>query len=469
MLGLGLSALLLAGTAAAAQRPLETAIAGSGTFFGDDAGLAFGRTRDAGASTARLSFSWREAAPERPKDPTDPDDSAYRWRGLDRAVQLAFAQGLRPFIGINDAPSWAERGGGGRGGTNLPDPGELGRFAEAAARRYSGNFAGLPRVQLFEAWNEPNASFFLYPQERRGRPVSPAHYRLMLNAFAAGVHRVHADNRVIAGSLFPFVIKTRNAQSIGPLRFMRELLCMSKRLRPRKRCGEPVQFDIWGHHPYTSGGPTHRAGSPDSVSIRELPRMRRLLRAADRFKRIVHSGPLPFWVTEFSWDSKPPDPNGVPSGLHARWVAEALYRMWRSGVSLVTWFQLRDDAANGRPNSQVFQSGLYLRCSNGIECDRPKLALNAFRFPFVAFRKGRRVSIWGRTPGGQPASVIVEQAVGGGWRPVIELRTNNVGVFTKRVRARKRGALRARLAGGGPEALPFSLKRPRDRRVNPFG
>jgi hypothetical protein len=468
VLGLGLAALLPAGTIAA-ERPLDTAIAGSGTFFTQDAGLAFERTRDAGASTVQLSFSWREAAPERPEEPANPNDSVYRWSGLDRAVRLSFAQGLRPFIGIYDAPSWAERGGGGRAGTNLPDPNELGRFAEAAARRYSGSFEGLPRVQLWAAWNEPNASFFLHPQERKGRPVAPAHYRLMLNAFTAGVRRVHPDNDVIAGSLFPFVIKSKTARSIGPLRFMRELLCMSKRLRPRKRCGPPLQFDVWGHHPYTSGGPTHRAGNANSVSIRELPRMRKLLRAADRFKRITHNGPLQFWVTEFSWDSSPPDPNGVPSRLHARWVAEALYRMWRAGVSLVTWFQLRDDAPEGRPHSQVFQSGLYLRCSGGIECDRPKLALNAFRFPFVAFRKGRRVSIWGRTPSGQPASVIVEQAARGGWRPVAQLNTGSSGVFSGRVRAARRGSLRARLAAGGAEALPFSLKVPRDRRVNPFG
>jgi hypothetical protein len=324
-------------------------------------------------------------------------------------------------------------------------------------------------VKAFEVWNEANASFFLYPQEQAHRAVSPAIYRGMVNAFAAGVHRVHADNLVVAGGLFPFVVERATAQAIGPLRFMRELLCISKHLHARRHCGPRVHLDVWSHHPYTSGSPTHRAGNPNSVSIRELPRMRRLLSAAVRLKRIVHRRPVRFWVTEFSWDSNPPDPHGVPAGLHARWVAEALYRMWRSGVSLVTWLQLRDDAPNGRPDNVVFQSGLYLRCNDGIQCDSPKLALTAFRFPFVAFRSKGRVKLWGRTPDSRRHRVIVEQATRRGWKRLAGLRSSRAGIFARHVRTRRRGALRARVVNGGATSLAFSLKRPRDRNVNPFG
>ena len=121
-----------------------------------------------------------------------------------------------------------------------------------------------------------------------------------------------------------------------------------------------LRFDIWSHHPYTSGGPTHRASNPDNVSIRELPRMRKVLRAGVRFKHIIHTGSVRFWVTEFSWDTNPPDPKGVPVDLHARWVSEALYRMWRAGVSLVTWFQLRDTATEGRPHNERLRIGPLL-------------------------------------------------------------------------------------------------------------
>ena len=300
--------------------------------------------------------------------------------------------------------------------------------------------------------------------------LSPGFYRDMVNEFAAGVHRVHADNRVIAGGLFPFALNRPAAQAIGPLEFMRDLLCISNRLRPASHCKAPVHFDIWSHHPYTSGSPTHAAGDRNSVSINELPRMRALLRAAVRFHRVVHSAPqVRFWVTEFSWDTNPPDSHGVPQRLHARWVAEALYRMWSAGVSLVTWFQLRDDATNGRPDSSTFQSGLYNRCAGGMACDTPKPALRAFTFPFVAFRSGNRARVWGRLPPSTRGMVIVEQSVHRRWKRIGRLRSNRDGIFRRRLRLSGRGPLRARPERSGPTALPFSLVRPPDLRVNPFG
>ena len=70
--------------------------------------------------------------------------------------------------------------------------------------------------------------------------------------------------------------------------------------------------------------------------------------------------------------------------------------MWRAGVGLVTWFQLRDDPLSRTP----YQSGLWFRGGDALASDRPKRSLTAFRFPFVAFRSRNGVSIWGRAPGG---------------------------------------------------------------------
>ena len=71
-------------------------------------------------------------------------------------------------------------------------------------------------MRLFEAWNEPNASFFLSPPYANGQPYTPQLYRAMVNAFSAAVHTVHADNVVIAGAQFPFVINRPGGTSIGP-------------------------------------------------------------------------------------------------------------------------------------------------------------------------------------------------------------------------------------------------------------
>jgi len=463
-----LAVLLLLGGDARADRPLRTGVAPSMQLRDGEAAVAFKRVYDAGARTVRLYLDWRHIAPTQPPpgfDPSNPADPAYNWAPVDEEIQIAIAQGLDPLVVVSEAPAWAAQGSAAFPGTVRPDPLQLRRFTHAAAVRYSGRFAGLPRVRNWIVWNEPNLVNFLAPQSEGNRLVAPDHYRRMVNEFASAVHGVHRDNLVIAGALAPF---GRPGRATSPLTFMRRLLCMSKGRRPKPKCRKRTRFDVWSHHPYTSGGPTHQAVSPDDVSLGDLQDMRRLLAAAARTKRIVSRQPVRFWVDEFSWDSSPPDPNGVPADLHARWVAEALYRMWSSGISLVTWFKLRDDAPAGRPHSQVFQSGLYLRCEAGIGCDAPKHALQAFRFPFVALGNRGRVRVWGRTPDGRAGPVTIEHGSGAAWRRLATLRANRYGIFDRRLRGPRRGSLRARLPSG-EAALPFSLERPPDRPVNPFG
>jgi hypothetical protein len=154
----------------------------------------------------------------------------------------------------------------------------------------------------------------------------------MLNAFADAVKAVRPDNLVIAGGLTPFAAEGADYSAVAPLRFMRELFCLSDGPSPQSTCATRVRFDIWGHHPYTEGGPTHTAAGADDVSLGDLPEMNQLLRAAQSLGKIVSDGPVEFWVTEFSWDSDPPDTSGtaVPLDLEARWVAEAIYRFGAS-------------------------------------------------------------------------------------------------------------------------------------------
>ena len=65
-------------------------------------------------------------------------------------------------------------------------PGAFGDFANAVASALLRNFAGLPRVRYFQAWNEPNLSVYLTPQYKGKNEVAAGHYRRMLNAFYAG-------------------------------------------------------------------------------------------------------------------------------------------------------------------------------------------------------------------------------------------------------------------------------------------
>ena len=270
---------------------------------------------------------------------------------------------------------------------------------------------------------------------------------------------VRRDNVVIAGGTAAFGYP---GAAIGPLRFMRELLCVSPGARPRPTCSDTIQFDIWSHHPYTSGGPRHEANSPNDVSLGDLPEMRRVLDAAVQAGRIRSAGAVRFWVTEFSWDTSPPDPKGVPARLHSRWVAEAMHQMWRSGVSLVVWFLVRDEPLA----RSLFQSGLYYSRGQGVW--RAKPALAAFRFPFVALRHRRGLLVWGRTPGGTAGTVHVQRRTRAGWRTIRRLPTNGNGIFTAIVPIRTRPMLRAMVPGTGASLAYVPGPTP-DMALFPFG
>jgi hypothetical protein len=463
--------------AAAASHPLATSLQDAAVYDPDpkNTDFAMARMRQAGATWVRIDLSWDHVAPAgavRPPgfDAADPADPNYRWGQTDWAVLRAAANGLLPFINISEAPLWAERGRSGRAGTTNPDPGELAAFAHAAAVRYSGTYAGLPRVSAWEVWNEVNASFFFQPQWKGkpgGEALSPVLYRTLVNAFADAVHAVNPANDVIAGSLYPFSLDRSSDQAIPPLKFMRYLFCLSAKLKLKPNCGEPLHFDVWSHHPYTSGSPTHDPLGPESVSIGQLGRMGSVLRAAIKQGRVISSRPVQYWVTEFGWDTNPPDPKGVPVRLQARWISEAFYRMWRAGVSLASWFQMRD----GFDSGSRFADGLYRICPDqpeNLNCDKAKISFVSFRFPFVAFRRDRRhVVIWGRTPGSLPGTVVVEQSRNGKFKPLATLATDRYGIFERRLRTRRGGSLRARLVNGSVSSLPFSLKVPRDFPISP--
>jgi hypothetical protein len=466
--------------AAAASRPLATAFLDPSSFGGSEQKVTFEHAHRAGVRYLRVLLDWAQVAPSGAKAPTgfkarDPGDPRYDWSVVDGQVRAASAEGFTPFISMQGAPTWAQNGKAERAsdGPVRPSPAALRDFSAALASRFSGRYGGLPRVRYWQIWNEPNLSIQLMPQSDGEKPLSPNWYRSMVNAAASSIHAVHRDNVVIAGGLAPFGGDVNDPsggvvpdqERIHPLEFMRDMLCMSKGKRPKATCSEHSNFDVWAHHPYTYGGPTHSAFNPDDVSMGDLGDMRKLLEAAEAAGQIRSRKKVGFWVTEFSYDSKPGDPKGLDPGLHARWVSEALYRMWSNGVSMVTWFLLRDEPFP----DQMFQSGLYTRGPNGIASDKPKPALRAFRFPFVAFRqRDGAITYWGRTPAGAQKAVVVEQQRGG-WKRVAVPSVNRYGIFQGAVQSRGNGLLRARLVDGSDSALPFSLNVPKDFRFCPWG
>ena len=455
----------------APARRLVTGIADpEATNLGDQ--LVFDRIHSAGGSFVRITVDWPRVAPaHQPTDwnPADPLDPHYDWAEVDRQVIAAHAASLEPWLQIYGAPRWAQ----GCHSSDLsyvapcdPDPKAMAQFAKAAARRYNGDM-GFPAVRYYQVQNEPNLYLFFNPQFRQGRPVSPQLYRALVNRFTPAVKSVNSSNLVIAGGLAPL----QRPGGLGPMDFMRRMLCMRGRSHPVKSCDRTANFDIWAMDPYTTGGPTHHAAGPDDVSLGDLPEMHRLLRAADRAGRIEGSlGQTPFWIAEFSWDSKPPDPGGLPIRIHARWAAEALYRAWTAGVTTFLWYELRDQDPNGKPYSQSVQSGLYFRGAS-VAQDRPKLTLRAFRFPFVAFRRQRGIAVWGRTPDSAPGPVSISVESDRGWTPIRQLHADQSGIFHGLVRTAygRGGTGRVEATYESTDSVPFSLQPVRDFYQPPFG
>ena len=126
--------------------------------------------RAIGADTLRVGLQWDEVAPRpesgrRPRfDATDPAQYPG-FEPYDDLVRRARGKGFRVLLGLGpDAPRWATADGaplGPASGNREPDPVEFARFAAAVGTRYSGDFEGLPKVEWFSLWNEPNHHFFL--------------------------------------------------------------------------------------------------------------------------------------------------------------------------------------------------------------------------------------------------------------------------------------------------------------------
>jgi len=174
-----------------------------------------------------------------------------------------------------------------------------------------------------------------------------------------------------------------------------------------------------------------------------------LLRAAERTGGALPRKRHRVWVTEVSYDSKPPDPDGVPVARHARFLQEALYLLWRQGVGTITWFRIVDSPpvpSYGDSN----QSGIY-RLGGQV-----KPAARAFRFPFVVARRASGGLVaWGRSP--VAGLVTIERRRRGRWVAVrrgVSVRRH--GTFHVPI-ARRPAPDRLRARAGGERSLVWAI------------
>jgi hypothetical protein len=271
---------------------------------------------------------------------------------------------------------------------------------------------------------------------------------------------------------------------MAPAEFVRELYCLKRTFRPytgraatlrgcpatsgargRFRAAHPGLFAADGYalHPYSLARrgwrlPTWRHPIRDNVPIANLHHMTRTLDRA-RFFWGNTQEPLPLWITEYGYQTSPPDPfTGVRlsrQGLLTAWGEYIAYRNPR--VASVAQYLLVDDKpidglANSRKGWITWQSGLYTRDM------RPKPSLTDYLLPIHVARSGRFLRVFGAYRAGpnglRLASQVQFAPEGGQYTGVRDQFVDNFrGYLSVRVARRGRGSIRILWADpvtGGP-------------------
>jgi hypothetical protein len=405
------SCALVAGIGASAER----AEAGTGVQFGiqDDAWLEFGpgklRTRIAkldrlGLDAVRVTLKWSQH---------EPRSGRYRWRRSDRLLRAIRARGLRPIVTIWGTPGWAN----GRAGTNVAprDPAHFERFVTRVAQRYRW-------VDDWVMWNEPNRPVWL-------RPASAKTYvSQILNPGYRAIKKVNPRAQVAGGVTGPRAGKG----GISPVDFISRIRAAGAKL------------DVYAHHPYPvfPGDTPYKGGCVcKTITMASLNRFLRLVNRAFPRARV--------WITEYGYQTNPPDRFGVSLHDQARYVGEAARRVYGARkVDLLIHYLYRDEPAISR-----WQSGLE------TVTNRKKPALKATMLPLdQVSRRGARTSVWGQVrPGKGPQRFLIQRRVGkGGWVIVASGTTNGRGYFRRTISAPKGSEIRIWYSAGrvaGPPLL----------------
>jgi hypothetical protein len=440
-------------------------------FLNADGGVraqAMATARATGATVARIQLYWSSIVKVRASagfDPRDPASGMYDFTSIDAAIRSAVGAGLTPLLVVSHAPEFAEAPGRwpyAYPGSWAPDPAALQDFAIALARRYSGVFPDplvadhvLPRVGLYQAWNEPNLPRFLEPQwvVRHGHWIafSPLLYRQLLNAFYAGIKAVDARDLVISAGVAP------NGDPVGvgrmaPVTFLEEMLC----LQADGGCSDPPHLDVLSFHPLSVGNPDRPAVASLDVSIADAAKVTGLLRAAERRHTVLPASSKQVWVTELNWESAPASPRGVPARLQAAWLSRALHRLWVAGVGLVDWQFLVDPYPSlrlGEPTGGAFDvsrpAGLYQAGVGGaLGSATPKPFLRGFTLPFDPLRLNRgRVRVWALLRHAGAPVALQRLARGHRWETIARLRADRKGVLNVLVSLKGAAVLRVQNAG----------------------
>ncbi len=344
-----------------------------GVQFGiqDDAWLEFGpgklsdrvaKLDRLGIGVVRVTLNWHRV---------EPSEGGYSWARADRLLNALRARGLEPVVTLWGTPGWAN---GGASPNVAPLRGEdFQRFAEAAAERY-------PFVSKWIMWNEPNKPIWLKPASAK------TYVSQILNPGYRGIKAVNRRARVAGGVTGPRAGKG----GVSPVDFIRAM------------DGAGARLDVYAHHPYpVFPGDTPFTGGCvcETLTMASLDRLLLFVGRAFPSARI--------WLTEYAYQTNPPDAFGVSPSDQARFIGEAARRVYLAPkVDMLIHYLYRDE-----PEISRFQSGL--ETVRGLA--KPALAATMLPLAQVA-RRGTKTSVWGQVrPGDGPQRYVLQHFRGGRW------------------------------------------------------
>lgn len=441
--------------------------------------VALNRMKAMGVDAVRVSVLWSAVAPrKKPRNGADP--KAYRaanWDKYDDLVRAAQRYGIGVYFDVTPpGPRWTQATANDPANqkTWKPNATQFGRFMQAVGKRFSGtykdeneNHTVLPRVSWWGIGNEPNQGGWLMPQAQRigGHlvPTSPAIYRDLLVAGVKALIRTgHGDDTINIGETAPLGVPPQSERRpLRPALFLREMFCLNSHLHKytgsaarARRCSTVKRLSIlkklprllYAHHPYTKKtSPLRRDRSRDAITIANLRTLPSLLDKIAARTHVIPKG-IPIVLTEFGWETKPPDRfNGISLAHQAEWDNLGDYAAYQNDrVFAMTQFLLFDVAPqkqyprNTKAYWFTYQSGLFF--NNG----QRKPSATAYMLPFIAKRSGSQYFFWGQvrfTPNGVNQTVYLQRKQGNNWvtdgSPIPV--TNSVG-FWSETRPAQKGA-----------------------------
>jgi hypothetical protein len=304
------------------------------------------------AGTVRLMVFWARAEPA-----PGVFDEAYLTQ-IKTAIDAAHAHGLRVILTTYEVPEWASN-------TSLwksPPPGpfgfkkntyyyfyapkaaalpEFGNFAQHIAEEFKGE------VFAYEAWNEANIFWFLYPQ----RTATDGHFGVrtyfgMLKAFSQGIRAGDPGALVLGGNTASQGIN--NVRSTSPLTWAHWL-----------KSNHVLDWaDAYSHHVYALGG----SGQP--ILAPELPpRFPQWTVVLGNIGTLLHVFPkTDFYLTEWGYNataSKLFGGGGVGEKKQAAYLTRGFKLAGKyPQIKLLMWYLRVDVKAGSSVFSPPMSTGL---------------------------------------------------------------------------------------------------------------